>query len=42
MDDYNTFLWIFVMEELTGNRGMFEAKILYDYKILNFIVNNLC
>ena len=41
MDEYNTFVWRLVMEELMGNMGQIEEQILYEHKMLTFMVNNL-
>ncbi len=38
MDDYYTYIWIFVMEELTGNIGRQHEMELYEEEKYQYIV----
>lgn len=34
MDSYHKYLWVYVMEELLGNIGQEDERILYEMELL--------
>ena len=38
MSDYYKYIWILVMEELTGNMGQQHEKELYEWELNEFLL----
>ena len=40
MDDYYKYIWVFILEELTGNIGRQLEMELYEWELNEFIKND--